>query len=86
MSWGNNIDNLDQLQHERMIDMLETALDKPETPPPLVITREMRHAVVGEIQGYVNARVPTQFAWPIMMALLDYGCRALVSEPEGEDQ
>jgi hypothetical protein len=82
MSWGNNIDNLDQLQHERMIDMLEVALDKPE--PPFVVTREMRHNVIAEIQKHIRTCVPHDYAWIIDMALLDYGCRALVAEPDEE--
>jgi hypothetical protein len=75
MSWG---DNIDQLQHERMIDMLEGAL----LPQKLVITEQMRHAVISDIQSYIRRHVPPDYAWIIDMALLHYGCLALTAKPE----
>jgi hypothetical protein len=77
MSWG---DNIDKVQQEAMVNYLAEAL--VPTPPPLVITREMRHAIVGEIQQHVLNHLPMQYAWIVNMTLLDYGCRALVAEPD----
>jgi hypothetical protein len=78
MSWG---DNLEQMQHENMINMLETALDKPE-PQRLVVTQEMRREVMAEIRQHIVSHVPMQYSWIIDMALLDYGCRALIALPD----
>jgi hypothetical protein len=37
---------------------------------------------VGEIQQHVLNHLPMQYAWIVQMTLLDYGCRALVAEPD----
>jgi hypothetical protein len=72
MSWSSGI--TDNLEPEPKVEQA--------APEPFVVTREMRHAVVGEIQQHVLNHLPLQYAWIVKMTLLDYGCRALVAEPE----
>jgi hypothetical protein len=79
MSWDNG-----KAEEAAMVDFLETAL-QPPAPQPFVVTRQMRHEVVGEIQQHVHSHVPVEFAWIVKMALLDYGCRSLINEPDEEE-
>ena len=73
-------------RQQRMVQLnanLEAALNP--TPAPLVVTREMRQAVIGEILEHVKAHVPGQYDWIVKMTLLDYGCRALIAEPDEDE-
>jgi hypothetical protein len=75
MSWNSGItDNLEP----------EHKAEQP-APEPFVVTREMRHAVMGEILEHIKIHLPGQYDWIVRMTLLDYGCRALAAEVEEDE-
>lgn len=82
MSWDNG-----KAEEAAMVDFLAETLQPKEKP--LVLTWEMRKAVIKEFSEFINSSVPTPHDYIVRLALLDYSCRKLAAEPdeeEGEDQ
>jgi hypothetical protein len=84
MGW----DDCSKVEQEQMLRMLEIALKGPPEPEAAVPTvpREWRNAVLIEIKDYIERYVPSEMAYTLKLAMLDYACRKIAEEADDDEE